>query len=158
MQGTILKISFQSSSGIITGEDGGRYNFNTSQWRANGNPHKGQRVDFLPSGSEATEIYPMQSTSGLHSLTSGEKNRTVAALLAIVLGSVGAHKFYLGYTMQGIILLVLTISGWVLTSVFIGVLWAWIPGLLGLIEGIIYLSKTDEEFEQTYVVDQKHWL
>jgi len=158
MQGTILEVSFQSNSGVISGEDGGRYNFSANQWRANGNPYKGQCVDFLPADSEATEIYPMQSASGLSSLIGGEKNRTVAALLAVVLGSVGAHKFYLGYNTQGIIMVAITVSGWVLASILIGTLWAWVPGMIGLIEGIIYFTKTDEEFEQLYVTNQKHWF
>jgi len=158
MQGTILEASFQSNSGIIAGEDGGRYSFSANQWRANGIPHKGQRVDFLPSDDGATEIYPLQSTSDFPSLIAGEKNRTIAALFAIVLGSFGAHKFYLGYNTQGIIMAALTISGWVLTSVLLGALWAWIPGIVGLIEGIIYLTKSDESFQETYVVNQKHWF
>ncbi|MCL2606399.1 MAG: TM2 domain-containing protein [Coriobacteriia bacterium] len=158
MKGTILEVSFQNNSGVISGEDGGRYCFSANQWCAQGNPRKGQRVDFLPASNEATQIYPMASSSGFDSLTEGEKNRTVAALLAVVLGSVGAHKFYLGYKAQGIIMVALTASGWVLTSVLIGALWAWIPGLVGLIEGIIYFTKSDEEFEQTYVVGQRHWF
>jgi len=158
MQGTILEVSFQGNPGVITGENGDRYNFNPGQWRAIDNPRKGQRVDFLPSDSEATEIYPVHSSSGFGTLTTGEKNRTVAALLAIVLGSVGAHKFYLGYNTPGIMMVALTASGWIMSTVLIGALWAWIPGIVGLIEGIIYLTKSDEEFDQLYIANQKHWF
>jgi TM2 domain-containing membrane protein YozV len=67
-----------------------------------------------------------------------------AALLAIFLGSLGIHKFYLGYTNAGIIQLLLGCCG--------------IGGLLGLVEGIIYLTKTDEEFDAMYVRGQHPWL
>ena len=74
------------------------------------------------------------------------KTKEVAAgVLAILLGYLGVHKFYLGYTMAGIIQLCLTFL-------------CGIGGLIGLIEGIIYLVKSDDEFEQTYILNRKEWL
>ena len=82
----------------------------------------------------------------------GGKNRIVAGLLGILLGSLGIHKFYLGYTKQGIIMLLVSI----LTS------WTWIgPSIIwtiGLIEGIVYLVKSDEDFYATYVQGKKKWF
>jgi TM2 domain-containing membrane protein YozV len=75
-----------------------------------------------------------------------ESKKVVAGILAILLGSLGVHKFYLGYTTPGIIQLV------------IGVCTLGAGGIIGLIEGIIYLTKSDEEFIQTYQVGQKHWF
>ncbi len=77
-----------------------------------------------------------------------QDNKKIAAgLLAILLGPLGIHKFLLGYTSEGII--------WLLISVFTcGIL----TSLLGLIEGIIYLTKSDEEFYQTYQVGKKAWF
>jgi len=76
-----------------------------------------------------------------------ESKKLVAGILAIVLGSIGIHKFYLGYTTPGIILLILGIfTGCTITS------------LIGLIEGIIYLTKSDEDFIQTYQVGKKEWF
>jgi TM2 domain-containing membrane protein YozV len=71
-------------------------------------------------------------------------SRTTAGILAILLGAWGVHKFYMGNTMTGIyqILLNCVCAG----------------GIIGLIEGIIYLTKTDEEFYQTYVVEKKQWF
>ena len=66
--------------------------------------------------------------------------------LGIVIGSLGIHKFILGYTQEGIIQIVITI-------VTCG-----LGGIIGLIEGIIYLTKTDEEFYQTYQVGKKGWF
>lgn len=77
-----------------------------------------------------------------------EDNKKLAAgLLAILLGAFGIHKFLLGYTTEGIIWLVISLltCGSVTT-------------ILGLIEGIIYLIKSDEEFYQTYQVNKKGWF
>ena len=79
-----------------------------------------------------------------------ESKRVLAGVLGIVLGALGIHKFILGYTTQGIIMLLIS----VLT---LGIL-SFIPGLIGLIEGIIYLTKSDDDFVQTYQVNQKPWF
>ena len=74
-----------------------------------------------------------------------ESKRVLAGILAIVLGSLGIHKFILGYTVAGIIQLALGFCfgiGWV----------------IGVIEGIIYLTKTDEEFIETYQIGKKEWF
>jgi TM2 domain-containing membrane protein YozV len=67
-----------------------------------------------------------------------------------MLGAFGIHKFVLGYTKAGIIMLLVTL----LTCGIGGI----VMGPIGLIEGIIYLTKSDEEFYQTYVVGKKEWL
>jgi len=78
-------------------------------------------------------------------VTRQENKKIVAGLLAIVLGGLGIHKFILGYTKEGIIQFLLSfICG--------------LGALIGLVEGIIYLTKTDEEFYQTYQVGKKGWL
>lgn len=87
-----------------------------------------------------------------------EKTKIAAGLLGILLGGFGAHKFYLGYTTEALILLIPTILGIFLSALFIGLLWVWVPGLIGLIEGIIYLTKTDEQFQQEYVVNKRAWF
>ena len=81
---------------------------------------------------------------------SEESKRVIAGILGIFLGALGVHKFVLGYTTQGIIMLVITI----VTCGF----GASITGLIGLIEGIIYLTKSDEEFIYTYQINKKEWF
>lgn len=84
-----------------------------------------------------------------------------AGLLAIFLGALGIHKFYLGYNKEGIILLLGTlIIIPVLSIVTCGIGAAIYPVvvIVPLIEGIIYLTKTDEEFDQTYVHNRKEWF
>ncbi|CAM1349166.1 hypothetical protein CSC81_05090 [Tenacibaculum discolor] len=79
-----------------------------------------------------------------------ESKRVISGVLGILLGSLGIHKFVLGYTKEGVIMLLLT----VLTCGFGG----FITSIIGLIEGIIYLTKSDEEFIETYQVNQKGWF
>ena len=74
-----------------------------------------------------------------------QDNKKIAAgLLAILLGPLGIHKFLLGYTNEGIIWLVISLCT-------CGV-------ILGLIEGIIYLTKSDQEFYETYQANKKGWF
>ncbi len=75
-----------------------------------------------------------------------ESKRIVAGVLAILFGSLGIHKFILGYTKEGIIQIIISF-------VSCGIL-----GLIGFIEGIIYLTKSDEEFVETYQNNQKGWF
>jgi TM2 domain-containing membrane protein YozV len=74
----------------------------------------------------------------------GAEKKIVAGILAILLGGLGIHKFYLGYTKEGIIQLILG--------------FLCIGGIIGLIEGIIYLTKSDEDFVATYITGKKGWF
>jgi TM2 domain-containing membrane protein YozV len=75
----------------------------------------------------------------------GAEKKVVAGILGILLGSLGIHKFYLGYTKEGVIQILL--------SLLCG-----LGGLIGLIEGIMYLTKSDEEFVATYITGKKGWF
>ncbi|NLE68290.1 MAG: TM2 domain-containing protein [Lentisphaerae bacterium] len=88
--------------------------------------------------------------AALGSAYAGAKNKLAAGLLAIILGSLGIHKFYLGYNKEGLIMLLVTL----LTCGF----GAMIISIVGLIEGVIYLTKSDEEFSQIYVEGRKGWF
>ncbi len=76
--------------------------------------------------------------------------KLAAGICGILLGALGIHKFILGYTTEGLIMLLVS----VLTCGFGG----FVMGVIGLIEGIIYLTKTDAEFAQIYIADKKGWL
>ena len=71
-------------------------------------------------------------------------------MLAIFLGPFGVHKFVLGYNTAGLIMLLVT----VLTCGVAG----FVMGVIGIIEGIIYLTKTPEEFESIYLQNSKEWF
>ncbi|WP_299105031.1 NINE protein [uncultured Tenacibaculum sp.] len=87
-----------------------------------------------------------------------ESKRILAGILAIILGGFGVHKFVLGYTKEGLILLGATLISMLLMCVIIGAFLIYIPWIIGLVEGIIYLTKSDEEFVQTYQVNQRGWF
>ncbi len=74
----------------------------------------------------------------------------MAGIFGILLGALGIHKFILGYTSQGIIMLLVSVLS-------LGILSA-IPSIIGLIEGILYLTKSDEEFYQTYIAEKRPWF
>lgn len=77
--------------------------------------------------------------------------KIAAGILAILLGSLGVHKFVLGYQQEGLIMLVISLVGGVITCGGT----AYVMGLIGLIEGIIYLTKSDDEFIQTYIDNKR---
>ena len=87
-------------------------------------------------------------------VNSQDNKKILAGILAVVLGSLGIHKFILGYNKEGIIMLAVTI---VLGAFTCGI-GASLMGIVGLIEGIIYLTKSDEEFYNTYQVGKKPWF
>jgi TM2 domain-containing membrane protein YozV len=80
----------------------------------------------------------------------GAEKKVAAGVLAILLGGLGIHKFYLGYQKAGLIMLLVT-----LLTCGAG---AMIMSVIGIVEGIIYLNKTDDEFVSTYVVGKKEWF
>ena len=84
----------------------------------------------------------------------GENKKVLAGVLAILLGAFGIHKFILGYNKEGIIMLVATL---ILGAITCGIA-ASLIGIIGLIEGIIYLTKSDAEFYNTYQVGKKPWF
>jgi TM2 domain-containing membrane protein YozV len=90
--------------------------------------------------------------------STGENKKLLAGILGIVLGCLGVHKFILGYNKEGGIMLGITVVGIILSCVGVGVFLVWIMSLIGLIEGIIYLTKSDTEFYNTYQVGKKPWF
>ena len=76
-----------------------------------------------------------------------------AAVLAFFLGAFGAHKFYLGYTKEGVIMLLVFLFGFILLGIP-----SFIIGIIAFIEFIIYIVKPDDEFEETYVQGHRPWF
>jgi len=75
----------------------------------------------------------------------GAEKKITAGILGILLGWIGAHRFYLGDTNGGLLRIAL--------SLCFG-----IGGVIGLVEGIIYLTKTDQQFVDEYIVGKKAWF
>ncbi len=74
----------------------------------------------------------------------GADKKIAAGICGILLGGLGVHKFILGYVKEGIIQLILGLFC--------------VGGIIGLIEGILYLTKSDEEFVNTYIKNKKGWF
>ena len=86
--------------------------------------------------------------------TEVSNKKLAAGLLAIFLGYFGIHKFVLGYNTAGIIMLVVSLAGGAITcGVATGVM-----SVIGLIEGIIYLTKSTDEFREIYLDQERPWL
>jgi TM2 domain-containing membrane protein YozV len=80
--------------------------------------------------------------------------KLAAGLTGIFLGAFGVHKFILGYTKPAVIMLVVSLAGGVVTCG----LASFVMGVIGLIEGIIYLTKTDAQFQVQYLDGQQDWF
>ena len=110
----------------------------------------------MPEGEREPD--PYRKTGYAAQFPQDSKSKVAAGVFAILLGGLGVHKFYLGYTGPGIILLVGFIISLATAIVVIGLFGLAAIGLITLIEGIFYLTKTDEEFHNTYVVNRKGWF
>ena len=82
------------------------------------------------------------------------KDHVAAGLLAIFLGSLGIPKFYLGYNTPGFIMLAVTIVGSIFSLGIAGLAMV----VISIVEGVLYLSKSQTEFEQVYVFNKKEWF
>jgi TM2 domain-containing membrane protein YozV len=98
----------------------------------------------------AAELRSLQPPIAPPTFASRASNKIPAGVCGILLGSLGVHKFILGYTGAGLVMLLVS-----LLSCFI---LAGVMHLIGLIEGIIYLCKPDEEFVRVYVDGRKEWF
>ncbi len=146
MRGKVLSFGEADGTGLISGEDGQRYGFSRSALQAGATRVlPGAEVDFQVEDGAAVGVYVVAPSAS-------DKNRIVAALLALFLGHLGVHKFYLGKTNAGIVMLVCGTIGWLLI----------LPGvvnmLIAFIEFVIYLVKSDQDFYRDYVVGDRSWL
>jgi TM2 domain-containing membrane protein YozV len=95
-------------------------------------------------------IVPPTITPPPYTPTPRADDKIAAGICGILLGSLGVHKFILGYTGAGLVMLLVTLLTCGLASP--------VMHIIGLIEGIIYLCKTDEEFVRLYVDGRKEWF
>ena len=104
----------------------------------------------FPEFASELNVAPPPITPPPSAAASRASNKIPAGICGILLGGLGVHKFILGYTGAGSVMLLLTL----LTC---GIAWP-VTHLIGLIEGIIYLCKSDEEFVRIYVDGRKEWF
>ncbi len=163
MRGKVLSYQDLEGTGVISGDDGQRYNFVRGDLQDGVRTVRvGADVDFQADGDKASGVYVIGGgasaasdsiNEAVEAFSGGEKNKVVAAILAILLGALGIHKFYLGMTQPGIIMLLVSVVG----SIAFGI-GPVIMGIIGLVEGIIYLTKSDAAFQQEYVIGKKPWF
>jgi TM2 domain-containing membrane protein YozV len=113
--------------------------------------------DWKPLGSFAEFANELKAPPPLASAVSTastpdskSSSKIPAGVCGILLGSLGIHKFILGYTGAGLIMLLVTILSCFILSP--------IMHLIGVIEGIIYLTKTDADFVRLYVEGRREWF
>lgn len=130
-------------------------------WQANGQAYQqpgGQAYQQSQGPWQANQAYsqpygqPYQQSYAQASSCS--KDHVAAGLLAIFLGSLGIHKFYLGYNTPGFIMLAVTIVGSIFSLGLAGLAMV----VISIVEGVLYLSKSQTEFEQIYVFNKKEWF
>lgn len=93
------------------------------------------------------------------------RTKILAGVLGILLGGLGLHKFVIGAVVPGLIMLGVTLVG---SCVFVGLGWLMIGlpcglgpaamGIIGLVEGILYLTKSDADFHRIYIVGKRGWF
>ncbi|WP_206026224.1 TM2 domain-containing protein [Roseimicrobium sp. ORNL1] len=175
MKGTLQDFSVAENRGWIAADDGNRYSFQGPEWKGTGLPMSGNRVDFellgdaaiavtpelaasvpaAPSPSQA-QAQPQQSAGGYAPPVAGtsKPDKTTVGICAILLGSIGIHKFLLGFQTEGIIMLAVTLGAGMFTCGASSI----VMGVIGLIEGIIYLTMSDQDFDRTYIEGKKKWF
>ena len=130
-------------------------------WQANGQAYQqpgGQACQQSQGPWQANQAYsqpygqPYQQPCA--QAAPNTKDHVAAGLLAIFLGSLGIHKFYLGYNTPGFIMLAVTIVGSIFSLGIAGLAMV----VISIVEGVLYLSKSQTEFEQVYVFNKKEWF
>jgi TM2 domain-containing membrane protein YozV len=110
-----------------------------------------EMADVFALGSAAPGLPPVGAAPpAIRSATNRANNKVAAGICGILLGGLGIHKFILGYTQAGLIMLLI----YILTCGIGGI----VMHVIGIIEGIIYLTKSDEEFVRIYVDGHKEWF
>ena len=157
-----LIIDMSGGVGTITGEDGSSYNLITEDILVNtkqieGRGLVGHKVFFIPDGAQAKRVIVRDDILGIYIVAAdgsfiGNGDRLISAIIAVLLGLIGAHKFYLGYKSQGILMFLAGTVGWLL------IFPPFISFVISIAEAFIYLSKTDQEFYDTYIAKERGWF
>ncbi|MES2337505.1 MAG: TM2 domain-containing protein [Pseudomonadota bacterium] len=145
MRGQILGVDRTTGDAQVTGEDGNRYRFRRDDWADPVGPAVGAMVDFDVSDGRAVSVYRVPGSvpapqQDHRPRRVNDRNKIVAALLAFFLGPLGVHRFYLGRTGSGIVMLILTCT-------IVGLL---VTGIWAFVDFIRYLVMPEAEFEHRY--------
>jgi TM2 domain-containing membrane protein YozV len=113
-------------------------------------PSTGFPVPGLPAPLASTAMPPAgrPAGGGSEDYQMFVAKKVPAGLVALLMGTLGIHKFMLGLTTAGIVTLLLFFL-----LVPIPVL-----SVIALVEGITYLTKSDAKFYDDYAVRKKQWF
>ncbi len=118
---------------------------------------KEKAKEFAEDAKETASEFAESAKETFENAT-GDNKKMLAGVLGIFLGWAGAHKFVLGYNKEGFILLGIFLLSIPLMCIIVGAFTIYIPVIIGIIEGIIYLTKSDAEFYNTYQAGKKPWF
>ncbi len=108
-------------------------------WRGGASPGEGAWQGAAPMGGPLA----YQSYGAGYAL---ESKRILAGIMGILFGGWGVHRFVLGDVAGGFLRIIVTFAT------------CGIGSIIGLIEGIIYLTKSDAEFVRVYQIEGKRWF
>ncbi|PSJ39475.1 TM2 domain-containing protein [Allosphingosinicella deserti] len=150
MRGQVLGVDTRTGDGIVLGDDGRRYTFRPRDWADRGEPAVGLQVDFETDQSRALSIFPVPGAVPVRPAVAvahpggapvaNDRNKYIAALIAFAFGPLGIHRFYLGRTGTGILMLVLSCT---IIGLLLSVPWAFV-------DMIRYLIMSEREFASRY--------
>lgn len=115
-------------------------------------------TDPFPTAAAPQFYAPLMRWDGQPLAPDFASKKVAAGICGILLGYLGIHKFILGYTSQGVIMLVITLVSIPLCLVVIGAFGLAAMSIIGFIEGIIYLTKSDQDFIFAYGLNQRGWF
>lgn len=85
--------------------------------------------------------------------------KIAAGICGILLGGFGVHKFILGFPSAGTIMLVFWLLGFIGgVCIVLPIVATAVMNVIGLVEGIIYLTKSNEDFYYTYAIQRREWF
>ena len=102
--------------------------------------------DQEPNFQEQMRQFGNQASNALDSVFNNGpsgKSRGIAGLLALLMGALGLHYFYIGKTNAGILFLIATL----VTCGALGV----ITQIISVIQAVLFFTCTQQEFEQRWV-------
>ena len=130
----------------------GNQGANPNPWDSGGYPHPEGNQSPTPqpfyggqppaSHNHVPQNYPMGMPQYGYQPQPAQTSMVLAALLALFLGHLGVHNFYLGYTRAGLVQLGLSIAGWVLAIVLIGFVFLFVVGVWAFIDFILILMRS----------------
>ncbi len=104
---------------------------------------------------------PQNANQPPHDPNYRSEKKLASGILAILLGALGVHKFYMGYPKEGVLLLLSTLVILPLLTIItcgIGSAMYAVVFIVPLVEGIIYLTMSDSQFVHTYIINKKPWF